>query len=108
MKFLVNDECVCELNETQKKVICNDINCDEFEQDMKRRVNYIIMHKYEQCMKRLKSEWLSCDESGQSKLSKCGISSMPLNDEEFAELVFAQESYRDRKSRELEAIDGKL
>lgn len=101
MKFLVNDECVCELNETQKKVLCNDINCDEFEEDMKRRVNYIIMHKYEQCMKRLQDEWMP-------KLKAAGVKAIPLDNDEFAEIVFAQESYRDRKSRELEAIDGKL
>lgn len=95
MKFLVNDECVCELNETQKKVLCNDINCDEFDEDMRRRVNYIIMHKYEQCFKRLQDEWMP-------KLKAAGVKAIPLDNDEFAELVFSMNSYKDRKTRLLE------
>ena len=57
MKVKVNEDEILELNEVQKKVICNDINEDEFEADIKRRLQYILMHKYEQCFKRLKSEW---------------------------------------------------
>lgn len=95
MKILVNDECVCELNETQKKVICNDINADEFDEDMKRRVNYIIMHKYEQCFKRLQDEWMP-------KLKAAGVKVIPLDNDEFAELVFSMKSYKDRKAQLLE------
>lgn len=95
MKFLVNEVCVCELNETQKKVLCNDINCDEFDEDMRRRVNYIIMHKYEQCMKRLQDEWMP-------KLKAAGVKAIPLDNDEFAELVFSMNSYKDRKTRLLE------
>ena len=57
MKISVDDqECFC-LNETQKKVIKNDISEDVFDEDMKRRLQYILMHKYERCFERLKQEW---------------------------------------------------
>ncbi len=97
MKILVNDECVCELNETQKKVIMNDIHADEFDADMNRRVNYIIMHKYEQCLKRLRDEWTP-------KLRDLKVESVPLNDDAFAEVIFARPEYKDRKARELDAV----
>jgi len=98
MKILVNDECVCELNDTQKKVIMNDIHADEFDADMKRRVSYIVMHKHEQCMKRLRDEWMP-------KLRDLKVESVPLNDDAFAEFVFAQKDYKDRKAREVDAIE---
>lgn len=93
MKISVDDKEVFQLSETQKKVIMNDINEDIFEEDMKRRLKYIIMHKYEECFKRLKSEW-------EPKLKSAGVSSIPLDDLAFAELVFSRPEYADRKSRE--------
>lgn len=98
MKVMVDGQMVCELNDTQKKVIMNDIMSDVFDADMKRRVNYILMHKYERCFERLKKEW-------EPKLAKKerNISSVPLDKDAFAELVFSQKDYKDRKAREDEA-----
>jgi len=95
MQVKVNDKVVLELNETQKKVIQNDIPSEVFESDMERRVNYILSHKYERCMKRLRQEW-------EPKLKK-ELPSIPSNDDEFAELVFARPNYKNRSQRELEA-----
>ncbi|NGX36856.1 MAG: hypothetical protein K1000chlam2_00001, partial [Chlamydiae bacterium] len=58
MKFAVDGEEVLDLSPIKKKVICNDIHIDEIDKDFKRRVAYIITHKYEQCMERLKKEWI--------------------------------------------------
>lgn len=93
MKISVDDKELFTLSETQKKVIMNDINSDIFEDDMKRRLQYILMHKYEECYKRLKNEW-------EPRLRTAGITSIPLNEDEFAKLVFSQPGYQDRKSRE--------
>lgn len=94
MKVKVNNEDLFELSEVQKKVICNDIHEDEFEQDMKRRLQYILMHKYERCFERLKKEW---DEKLKSR-----VEAVPTNADKYAELVFAQPDYKCRKTRELE------
>lgn len=92
MKIKINEEEILELSETQKKVIKNDIHEDDFDTDMKRRVHYVITHKYEQCFKRLTKEWLP-------KLKKI-MSSIPTNDDELAELIFSQPEYKSRKKRE--------
>lgn len=92
MKISVNDQELFTLSEVQCKVICNEINADEFEADMKRRINYILMHKYEQCLKRLKEEW-------ESKLAQ-RVDAVPTNADALAELIFAQEDYKCRKQRE--------
>ena len=93
MKFKVDDTEVLDLNETKKKVIKNDINSDLFEEDIRRRTRFIIEHKHKQCLKRLKDEWIP-------RLQDKGIESIPLDDDAFAELVFAQPEYEDRKARD--------
>lgn len=95
MKVKVDNQDLFELSEVQKKVICNDIHEDEFEADMKRRLQYILMHKYERCFERLKKEW-------EPKLQgRC--ESVPTNPDKFAELVFSQPDYKCRKMRELQS-----
>lgn len=92
MKISVNDQPLFQLSEVQCKVICNDISDELFEVDMKRRVHYILSHKYERCLERLKQEWMP-------KLKAAGVSSIPLDDEEFAKLVFSQPDYKCRSAR---------
>ncbi len=92
MKIQIDGKNVFELNETQKKVICNDIPDELFQKDMERRAKYIIEHKYERCFERLKKEW-------EPKL-KDRVESFPANDEAFAELVFSQPDYESRSQRE--------
>lgn len=95
MKIQVDGKEVFELNETQKKVICNDILDEIFQEDMERRARYIIEHKYQRCLERLKKEW-------EPKL-KARVESLPSNDDAFAELVFSQPDYKNRSQRERES-----
>lgn len=94
MKISVDDKELFTLTDIQKQVIMNDIPEEEFEEDMKRRLRWVLMHKYEQCYARLFNEWMP-------KLKECGIKSVPLNDEEFSKLVFAQPEYKNRAQRDL-------
>lgn len=94
MKISVDGIEILHLSETQKKVIMHDIPQEIFEQDMCRRLCYILTHKYEQCMKRLKEEWIP-------RLKENGMQSMPLDDEMLAEIIFSQPGYKDRSAREL-------
>ena len=93
MKISVNDKELFTLSEVQKKVIQNDISSDIFDEDMCRRLQYILTHKYERCFKRLKDEW-------EPKLKANGVASIPLDDEQFAQLVFAQPNYQNRSQRD--------
>ena len=101
MKIKVNDKDLFELTPTQKKVICNDISHDIMEEDMKHRLQWVLMHKYERCFERLKKEW-------DQKLAANGVKSVPTDPDAYAELVFKQPNYKDRKARDTEGkIDGK-
>lgn len=93
MKISVDDKELFSLSDTQKQVLMDEIPKDIFEDDMKRRLQYILMHKYEQCFERLKKEW-------EPKLKALGVKSIPLDNDEFAQLVFSQESYKSRSQRD--------
>jgi len=92
MKISVDDEELFTLSDTQKKVIHNDINEDIFNEDMKRRLQYILTHKYERCFERLKNEWMP--------VLKERMQSIPTNDDDLAEVIFKQPEYKSRKMRE--------
>lgn len=92
MKISVDDKEIFQLSEIQKKVIQNDINSDIFEDDMKRRLHWVLNHKYERCLERLKSEWMP-------KL-KGRLQSIPTNDDDLAEIIFSQPDYMGRNRRD--------
>lgn len=95
MKISINDKELLAISDVQKGVICNDINSDFFEEDLKRRIEWAIMHKYEKSFKRLKEEW-------DNKLIDNGVSMVPTNRDEYAKLVFEQPNYKCRKKRDME------
>lgn len=92
MKISVDDQELFKLSEVQKRVIKNDIHEDIFEEDMKRRLHYILTHKYERCFERLKAEWMP-------KLQE-RVQSVPTNPDALAELIFSQPDYKSRKGRD--------
>ena len=95
MKVNVDGKEILDISETKKKVICNEISMDILQEDLERRVCYILLHKYERCFERLKKEW-------DPKLKAAGVESIPLDEDAYAELVFSQPDYKDKKDRILE------
>lgn len=94
MEIKLNGKVILTLSDVQKKVLMNDISSDIFEEDIARRVCYIIMHKHEQSIKRLQEEWTP-------KFKDMGKASIPLNDEKFCEMVFNTKGYEDKQTRQL-------
>lgn len=93
MKISVDDVELFTLSDIQKKVIQNDIRTEDFEDDMKRRLVYILNHKYERCFDRLKKEW-------DTNLAANGINMIPTDRDAYAQLVFEQPNYLNRSQRE--------
>jgi len=93
MKISVDDKELYSLTDTQKNVIKNEINSDTLDADLKRRLQWVLTHKYEQCFKKLKAEW-------DPKLAKNGVESIPTDPDAYAALVFEQPNYEDRKTRD--------
>jgi hypothetical protein len=86
MKFFVNNSLVLELNETQIKVLKDNIKPDIFVSDIERRVNWVISHKYEMCYDDLIKRWLPT--------LRDRYDSLPTSKDALAELVFAQFDYK--------------
>lgn len=94
MKVSVNDQEIYTLTETQKKVIQNDIHSEIFDEDMKRRLKWVLVdEKYQRCFERLKKEW-------EPKLKERGIAMFPSDDQAFAELIFSQSDYKNRSQKD--------
>lgn len=96
MKVSINDVELFNISDIKKQVICNDIPAEVLEEDLQRRIGWVMAHKYERCMERLKKEWMP-------KLKAAGVENIPLDDDVFAAMVFARPEYKDRSARELEA-----
>lgn len=96
MKVSVNDVELFTLSALHKQVIANDINVNELDEDLKYRLQYILTHKYDCCFKRLKNEW-------DAKLAANGVTMIPTDPDEYAQLVFAQPNYKDKATRDAEA-----
>lgn len=92
MKVLLDNKEVLDISNTMLKVIANDIG-DDVVNDIERRLDWVITHKYEQCFSRLKAEW-------DPKLAARNIEMIPTNKEKYAELVFSQPDYKNRSERE--------
>jgi hypothetical protein len=98
MKISIDDQEIFTLTETQKRVIQNDIPSEIFEEDMKRRLKWVLFdEKYARCMQRLRKEW-------EPVFKAEGAISLPTSDDEFAELVFTHQDYKDRSTRNAEEL----
>jgi hypothetical protein len=94
MKVLVDDEEVFKLEEWEKKVICNDIPKHILEEDCKRRLEWVLKHKAEQCYNRFEKEWME-------KLRKDPtIVSIPTDKKAFVEMVCCRPDYQCRATRD--------
>jgi len=96
MKVSVNDKELITLTEIQKKVLQTETSSDVFEEKYKERIAWLLMHKYEQCYKRLRDKWTPV-------LIAEGAESIPTDPDVFAELIFAREDYKDQKALDEEA-----
>jgi hypothetical protein len=94
MKISVDDQEVFTLTEIQKKVIQNDIPSEAFEEDMKRRIRWVLIEeKYTRCMDRLRKEW-------EPKFKAEGVPALPTDDDAFAVMVFSHRDYKNRSQRD--------
>lgn len=98
MKVQVDGVDVFELSETQKKVLRSEIADDIFDADMKRRLHWVLMHKYENTFARFRRDW-------EAILIAEGATSLPTDKDEFANLVFANKNYKSRQQKEQDNND---
>jgi hypothetical protein len=91
MKVSVDDQELFTLSDVQKNVIKHDIASEIFDEDCKRRLQWVLLHKYEQCYKRLKEKW--------EPVLASRYTSIPTHKDDFAQLVFSQPDYADKTAQ---------
>lgn len=94
MKISVDGQEIFELAEWEKAVIKNDVPDEIFDEDMKRRLEWVLKHKVEQCYKRFEQEWL------QKLKDDPQIEHIPLHREDFVDFVMSRPDYKNRSQRE--------
>ena len=92
MEIKVNDKVVLTLTDTQIKVLCDQIFTENITDDIERRVAWSIEHAYEEMFARLKAEW-------DGKLHQLGFDLIPTDKDKYAQLIFAQPSYKTLSER---------
>ena len=96
MKISVNDQEYFTITPMQRNVMAYNHDEDALDAKIMHDLEFILKHKYERCFERLYNEWFP-------KLVALGFTEIPSDPDEFAELVFAQPTYKDRKAREADA-----
>ena len=96
MKISVDDKELFTITDVQKNVIKDYISSEVFEDDIRRRLFWIINELHNEAFKKLKAKW-------EPILVSEGAESIPAKQEAFAELIFARPDYKDRSARDLEA-----
>lgn len=92
MKIKLDNELLIEISDIQKSIIKYDIKTSEFEQDIIRRIKWVIEHKIDQCQDRMIKEWKTKLESR--------YSSLPTNKDELCKMIIAQSDYLDREGKD--------
>lgn len=99
MKIFLDDETFCQLSDTQIKVMAHDMHKDIIDEYLRNRIEQAVFGKYQQIFKTLKSEW-------DYKLRINGVKLIPVDEEEYAQLVFSQPNYKDKAQRVIEDTKG--
>ena len=101
MKFSIDDKKILELTKTQKDVLRYNIFDEDFESEMIRLVNWVILHNYEQAFKEIKRVY-------EEELANSGIKLLPVDKDELAELIFKLPGYKSRSQRDHKLPDNVL
>ena len=92
MQIKIDDSVVFEISDVDVKLLEHDLI--NVEAEIRRRLEYIIKHKVEQCYKRLKDEW-------DKKLAEDPkIKSVPSKRDDYVSFITRLPSYQNRVERE--------
>lgn len=92
MKLKIDDCEIFSISEQEKKVIEDYYLFEDFDKEIKERINFVFLDIYNRCLSQLRKDW-------EEKLISRGHEMLPVRLEAFAKLVFSQADYRNKKQR---------
>lgn len=94
MQVKLDNEVILEIDQHMLDLLAYDLS--NVNDEIKRRLHWVITHKADQCYERLEKEWLP-------KLrSNPNIVSIPKSRIDFVNLVKSQQDYKNREQRDLQ------
>lgn len=93
MEVQIDSELFFEITESQKDILRNDLESETLDDDLKRRIKWVIDHKVDQCYERLKNEWIPILEADPE------VETIPLDRDQFVSLVLARPEYLNKSER---------
>ncbi len=94
MQITVDGEDLFEISDTEMEVLAYVLEISTLDADCKRRLEWVLRHKIEQCYKRLRQDWMKILENDPN------VRSVPIDDEAFFDMVKVRDDYQDREARE--------
>lgn len=97
MEIQVDGDPVFSMAQWELDVIANDIPLSALDADLKRRLEWVLKHKVEQCYIRFEKEWM------EKLRADPEVRSIPIDKAEFVAMVKARPDYKDRAAKDAEA-----
>ena len=93
MKISINDKVILTIDDTELNILKHGIFDERLEEDISSRIKWILVKKINDSLKTIKEEWYP-------KIKELGLTEIPIDDYEFAKLVFQQKGYKKRSDRD--------
>ena len=100
MKIQVDGKDLFEITEDEMEILRYVLPSATLEDDLKRRLEWVLKHKVAMTYKNIKKEWTTRLEADAS------IISLPTRDKAFFDMVKARSDYKDRDARDLQAAEA--
>lgn len=94
MKIKYEDQDIIEISEIDRLVLENDLISEDIEEDMLRRIKYVITHKIKQCEKRLMDEWVP------ELLNDPTVDTLPADRDMLIRKILNMPNYKNKKQRD--------
>jgi len=96
MKIQVDGADLMDVKPWEMKVLQYQLPTEGVEDDLKRRLKYIISHKIERCIDQMINDWMPKIRKDKS------ITSVPTDKKSLVEMIMNRPDYKDRSTREEE------
>lgn len=97
MRILADGNEILNIATWQKNLLENDLFMVDTDEDLIRRLQWVINHKIDRCYKRLRDAW-------EPVFISEGAQSLPTDREAFVNMVIAHPKYKTKAQREAEYI----
>jgi len=94
MKIQVDGVDLYTVTDTEMELMAYFMFASTLDDDCKRRLQWVLKHKIEQCYKKIRIEWMPILQADPN------VTEVPLDDEAFFNMIKVRSDYQDRDARD--------